>query len=224
MTESKSAAREGSLDHRHRHRLLARRRAGRALGCAERQDASTSTTSASRPTSSIRWPRSPSTRRFRKRATSARWKPWQRIGTYAAGLALDSAGLKGNTEILGRMDMIVAAGGGERDLAVDYVDPERRRQGQFRPGLSQRTADERSAADAVSGPALQPARRQHRHRPWRVRHVAHLHGRGSSRASTRRGSRWRGSTPARATSRWSARPIMASARTCWCSTSSATSI
>jgi 3-oxoacyl-[acyl-carrier-protein] synthase II len=44
---------------------------------------------------------------------------WQRIGTYAAGLALDSAGLKGNQEILARMDMIVAAGGGERDLAVD---------------------------------------------------------------------------------------------------------
>jgi 3-oxoacyl-[acyl-carrier-protein] synthase II len=39
---------------------------------------------------------------------------WQRIGTYAAGLALDSAGVKGNTEILSRMDMIVAAGGGER--------------------------------------------------------------------------------------------------------------
>jgi 3-oxoacyl-[acyl-carrier-protein] synthase II len=44
---------------------------------------------------------------------------WQRIGTYAAGLALDSAGVKDNQEILGRMDMIVAAGGGERDLAVD---------------------------------------------------------------------------------------------------------
>src|SRR3979411_2474785 len=43
----------------------------------------------------------------------------QRIGTYAAGLALASAGVKGNKEILGRMDMIVAAGGGERDLAVD---------------------------------------------------------------------------------------------------------
>lgn len=44
---------------------------------------------------------------------------WQRIGTYAAGLALDSAGVKGNSEILSRMDMIVAAGGGERDLNVD---------------------------------------------------------------------------------------------------------
>ena len=46
-------------------------------------------------------------------------EPWQRIGTYAAGLALDYAGVKGNAEILGRMDMIVAAGGGERDVAVD---------------------------------------------------------------------------------------------------------
>src|SRR4051812_43380630 len=46
-------------------------------------------------------------------------EPWQRIGTYAAGLALDSAGVKGNTKILSHMDMIVAAGGGERDIAVD---------------------------------------------------------------------------------------------------------
>lgn len=44
---------------------------------------------------------------------------WQRIGTYAAGLALESAGLKGNADILSRTDMIVAAGGGERDLTVD---------------------------------------------------------------------------------------------------------
>jgi 3-oxoacyl-[acyl-carrier-protein] synthase II len=44
---------------------------------------------------------------------------WQRIGTYAAGLALDSAGIKGNAEILARTDLIVAAGGGERDCAVD---------------------------------------------------------------------------------------------------------
>lgn len=44
---------------------------------------------------------------------------WQRIGTYAAGLALDSAGVKDKSDILSRMDMIVAAGGGERDLNVD---------------------------------------------------------------------------------------------------------
>jgi 3-oxoacyl-[acyl-carrier-protein] synthase II len=46
-------------------------------------------------------------------------EPWQRIGTYAAGLALADAGVKGNAELLARMDMIVAAGGGERDIAVD---------------------------------------------------------------------------------------------------------
>ena len=44
---------------------------------------------------------------------------WQRIGTYAAGLALESAGIKGRPDLLSRTDMIVAAGGGERDLNVD---------------------------------------------------------------------------------------------------------
>src|SRR5580692_10779052 len=54
-----------------------------------------------------------------KKGDQRQMEAWQRIGTYAAGLALDSAGLKGNKEILGRMDMIVAAGGGERDISVD---------------------------------------------------------------------------------------------------------
>jgi len=54
-----------------------------------------------------------------KKGDQRQMEPWQRIGTYAAGLALDSAGVKGHAEILGRMDMIVAAGGGERDLGVD---------------------------------------------------------------------------------------------------------
>ncbi|GEC14397.1 beta-ketoacyl-ACP synthase [Nitrobacter winogradskyi] len=54
-----------------------------------------------------------------KRGDQRQMEAWQRIGTYAAGLALDSAGVKGNTDILSRMDMIVAAGGGERDLVVD---------------------------------------------------------------------------------------------------------
>jgi 3-oxoacyl-[acyl-carrier-protein] synthase II len=54
-----------------------------------------------------------------KKGDQRQMEAWQRIGTYAAGLALDSAGIKGNKEILARMDMIVAAGGGERDLAVD---------------------------------------------------------------------------------------------------------
>ena len=46
-------------------------------------------------------------------------EPWQRIGTFAAGLALDDAGVKGDEDIVARMDMIVAAGGGERDIEVD---------------------------------------------------------------------------------------------------------
>src|SRR6185436_4300459 len=37
----------------------------------------------------------------------------------AAGLALDSAGIKGNAELLAHTDMIVAAGGGERDVNAD---------------------------------------------------------------------------------------------------------
>jgi 3-oxoacyl-[acyl-carrier-protein] synthase II len=54
-----------------------------------------------------------------KKGDQRQMEAWQRIGTYAAGLALDSAGLKGNAEILARTDMIVAAGGGERDVAAD---------------------------------------------------------------------------------------------------------
>ncbi|MPZ39384.1 MAG: beta-ketoacyl-ACP synthase [Rhizobiales bacterium] len=54
-----------------------------------------------------------------KKGDQRQMEPWQRIGTYAAGLALDSAGAKGNAELLARMDMIVAAGGGERDETVD---------------------------------------------------------------------------------------------------------
>ena len=54
-----------------------------------------------------------------KKGDQRQMENWQRIGTYAAGLALDSAGVKGKTDILSHMDMIVSAGGGERDLTVD---------------------------------------------------------------------------------------------------------
>jgi 3-oxoacyl-[acyl-carrier-protein] synthase II len=54
-----------------------------------------------------------------KKGDQRQMEAWQRIGTYAAGLALDSAGIKGNADVLARTDMIVAAGGGERDLAAD---------------------------------------------------------------------------------------------------------
>ncbi|MBN8998310.1 MAG: beta-ketoacyl-ACP synthase, partial [Rhizobiales bacterium] len=54
-----------------------------------------------------------------RRADQRQMETWQRLGTYAAGLALDDAGLKGDLARLSKMDMIVAAGGGERDLVVD---------------------------------------------------------------------------------------------------------
>ncbi len=54
-----------------------------------------------------------------KKGDQRQMEAWQRIGAYAAGLALDSAGVKGNADVLSHMDMIVAAGGGERDLSVD---------------------------------------------------------------------------------------------------------
>ena len=58
-------------------------------------------------------------RQIPKRGDQRQMEPWQRIGTYAAGLALEQAGVKGNAELLARTDMIVTATGGERDTAVD---------------------------------------------------------------------------------------------------------
>jgi 3-oxoacyl-[acyl-carrier-protein] synthase II len=54
-----------------------------------------------------------------KKGDQRQMEAWQRIGTYAAGLALDSARAKGNADLLGHMDLIVAAAGGERDYAAD---------------------------------------------------------------------------------------------------------
>src|SRR6202048_445488 len=70
-----------------------------------------------------------------KKGDQRQMEAWQRIGTYAAGLALESAGVKGNKEILGRMDMIVAAGGGERDLAVDTGILQAEAKGNSAPGF-----------------------------------------------------------------------------------------
>ena len=70
-----------------------------------------------------------------KKGDQRQMEAWQRIGTYAAGLALDSAGIKGNAEILGRTDMIVAAGGGERDVAVDMAILNAAMQGNSSPGF-----------------------------------------------------------------------------------------
>lgn len=51
-----------------------------------------------------------------KKGDQRQMEPWQRLGTYAAGLAIDQAGARG---LIADMHLIVAAGGGERDIAVD---------------------------------------------------------------------------------------------------------
>jgi 3-oxoacyl-[acyl-carrier-protein] synthase II len=56
-----------------------------------------------------------------KRGDQRQMENWQRLGVFTAGLALDDAGLKDNAEACGTMDMIVAAGGGERDIKVDSL-------------------------------------------------------------------------------------------------------
>ncbi|UTO29114.1 beta-ketoacyl-ACP synthase [Bartonella harrusi] len=54
-----------------------------------------------------------------KKSDQRQMGTWQRLGTYAAGLALDDAGMKNNQQLTSTMDMIVAASGGERDIDVD---------------------------------------------------------------------------------------------------------
>ena len=54
-----------------------------------------------------------------KKSDQRQMETWQRVGVYSAGMALADAGIAGNPELLDRADMIVAAGGGERDIAVD---------------------------------------------------------------------------------------------------------
>ena len=54
-----------------------------------------------------------------RRGDQRQMENWQRLGTYTAGLALEDAGLKENEEMVSTMDLVVAAGGGERDLDVD---------------------------------------------------------------------------------------------------------
>jgi 3-oxoacyl-[acyl-carrier-protein] synthase II len=54
-----------------------------------------------------------------KKSDQRQMETWQRLGVYTAGLALGDAGIAGHADLLDHTDMIVAAGGGERDIAVD---------------------------------------------------------------------------------------------------------
>jgi len=55
-------------------------------------------------------------RQIPKKGDQRQMETWQRLGTYAAGLAIDDAGAR---SLVGEMDLIVAAGGGERDIPLD---------------------------------------------------------------------------------------------------------
>ncbi len=66
------------------------------------------------PAATVEWDR-----QIPKKADQRQMEPWQKLGVYGAGLALADAGLKGDRDVLSRMHLIVAAGGGERDYAVD---------------------------------------------------------------------------------------------------------
>lgn len=54
-----------------------------------------------------------------KKSDQRQMEPWQRLGTYAAGLALEDAGIAGNLDILSHTHAVVAADGGERDVPTD---------------------------------------------------------------------------------------------------------
>ena len=54
-----------------------------------------------------------------KKSDQRQMEPWQRIGVYAAGLALADAGVARKPALLDRTDLVVAAGSGERDTKVD---------------------------------------------------------------------------------------------------------
>jgi 3-oxoacyl-[acyl-carrier-protein] synthase II len=55
-------------------------------------------------------------RQIPKKGDQRQMEPWQRLGTYAAGLAIDHAGARG---LVADMHLVVAAGGGERDIGLD---------------------------------------------------------------------------------------------------------
>jgi len=118
--------------------------------------------------------------------------------------------------------MIVAAGGGERDIGVDIAILKADANGNSAPGF----LNERLMSD------LRPTLFLAQLSNLLAGNIAIVHGvTGSSRTfmgeeaagvdAAR--SRSHASPPARATSRWSAARKTANARTCWCSTSSAIS-
>ena len=54
-----------------------------------------------------------------KKSDQRQMELWQRIGVYASGLALADSGLAHDPDLLAKTNLVVAAGSGERDTAVD---------------------------------------------------------------------------------------------------------
>jgi 3-oxoacyl-[acyl-carrier-protein] synthase II len=147
-----------------------------------------------------------------KKSDQRQMEPWQKLGCYAAGLALDAAGAKDDAALKDRMHLIVAAGGGERDYAVD---------GQILSGIRQAEnpgvfLNERLMSD------LRPTLFLAQLSNLLAGNISIVHGvTGASRtswarsraASTRFGSRRPASPPVRTTSSSSAAPTMPSGRT-----------
>lgn len=85
-----------------------------ALSGAPKTDAETFEPFPVHPVAAIEWDR-----QIPKKSDQRQMEAWQKLGCYAAGLALDAAGAKEDAELKNRMQLIVSAGGGERDYAVD---------------------------------------------------------------------------------------------------------
>ncbi len=66
-------------------------------------------------------------RQIPKRGDLRQMETWQKLGTYAAGLALEDAGIPADEAVRAKIDMVVAAGGGERDTNVDAMVMDRAR-------------------------------------------------------------------------------------------------
>ncbi|MCJ2085932.1 beta-ketoacyl-ACP synthase [Methylobacterium sp. E-005] len=83
-------------------------------GAAPRTDAETFAPYPVHPAPAIAWDG-----QIPKRSDQRQMEAWQRLGVYAAGLALDAAGVKDDAAFKQALHLVVAAGGGERDYAVD---------------------------------------------------------------------------------------------------------
>ena len=120
-----------------------------------------------------------------KRSDQRQMEPWQRLGTYAAGLALNDAGIAHQPELLAETNMIIAAGGGERDLEVDaaiMAKPTAWRT--LRPVLN--AALNTELRPPCFSRNFQPYGRQHLAGAWRGRFLPYLHGRGTAGVRRRR--------------------------------------